>query len=406
MLPAETAPRQMIRGAINEGEIRIMALHFTREEFAARQKAACAAMAKEGFDGLLIFRQESMYYLTGYDTSGFSMFQGMYLAADGQIALCTRSADRIQSRMTSVLDDIRIWVDKDGANPAMDVRQMVEDLGGKGKRIGVEYHAYGLTAQRGKTVDAAFEGWAELVDGSDVVRLLRLVKSPAELDFMRKSGALCDAAWDIANTMTKPGEFLGNVYGEMLNVIMRGDGDPTASRWPMGAGENANMVRYHTGKETVGKQDQVTHEFAASYRHYHTAAMSTVVTGKVGDGHRRMFDSCLASLTACEEALRPGNTVGEVFDAHARVMTEHGFGHAYLNACGYTMGATYPPTWMDWPMFWTGNPQVLAPGMVFFMHMIMLDQKTGLAMHLGETAIVTEGACEPVNHAPRELVAN
>jgi Xaa-Pro dipeptidase len=50
-----------------------MALHFTREEFADRQRRTRAEMAKAGLEGLLIFRQESMYYLTGYDTSGYSM---------------------------------------------------------------------------------------------------------------------------------------------------------------------------------------------------------------------------------------------------------------------------------------------------------------------------------------------
>ena len=79
-----------------------MALHFSRDEFKRRQNAACREMARQGLDGLLIFRQESMYYLTGYDTGGYSMFQGMYLAQNGRIALLTRTADRIQSRLTSV----------------------------------------------------------------------------------------------------------------------------------------------------------------------------------------------------------------------------------------------------------------------------------------------------------------
>ena len=95
-----------------------MALHFTREEFAERQKCACEEMAKAALDGLLIFRQESMYYLTGYDTSGYSMFQGMYLGADGALALLTRSADQRQARLTSVIDDIRIWTDAAGFQAA------------------------------------------------------------------------------------------------------------------------------------------------------------------------------------------------------------------------------------------------------------------------------------------------
>lgn len=164
-----------------------MALHFTRDDFSARQRRARQEMAKAGLFGLLMFQQESMYYLTGYDTSGYSMFQSLYLGADGTLALLTRSADQRQARFTSVIDDIRIWTDREGANPAAELRDMVADYGGGGQRIGVEYHAYGLTT---------------------------------------------------------PGVSVGAIYGEMLNTIMRGDGDPSASRWPMGRGQEALFVRF------------------------------------------------------------------------------------------------------------------------------------------------------------------
>ena len=164
-----------------------MALHFTRDEFAVRRRRACEEIAKAGLDGLLIFRQESMYWLTGYETSGYSMFQGMYLGADGALAWLTRSADLRQARLTSVVEDIRIWTDREGADPAGELRDMAADYGGRGKRIGVDYHAYGLTAQRGRIVDAALAGFCELVDASDLVRLLRLVKSAAELAYLRQA---------------------------------------------------------------------------------------------------------------------------------------------------------------------------------------------------------------------------
>jgi Xaa-Pro dipeptidase len=134
--------------------------------------------------------------------------------------------------------------------------------------------------------------------------------------------------------------------------------------------------------------------------------MHVVLTGKVDRRHRDMFRACADALGACQEALRPGRTVGEVFDAHARTLARAGYRGHFLNACGYTMGATYPPTWMDEPMVYTGHPQVLAPGMVFFLHMVLLNSRTGLGMSLGETSIVTARGCEPVTHAPRELVVN
>ncbi len=383
-----------------------MALHFTRRELADRRRRACARMAAAGLDGLLLFRQESMYYLTGYDTSGYSMFQSMYLGADGRLALCTRSADLRQARLTSVVEDVRVWRDREGANPAEDLRDMLADLGARGRRLGVEYHAYGLTAQRGRMVDAALHGFCRTEDASDLVRELRLVKSPAELAYVREAGRLADQALAVGNRRTVPGTPLGEIYGAMQAVVLAGDGDPSASRWPMGHGEEALLVRYHTGHGRVAARDQVTFEFAAAYRHYHAALMHVVLTGRADRRHRAMFQACRDALDACHEALRPGRTVGEVFDAHARSLTKAGYARRFLNACGYTMGATYPPTWMDAPMVYTGNPQVLAPGMVFFLHMILLDPGAGLTMSLGETSIVTARGREPVTHAPREPTVN
>jgi Xaa-Pro aminopeptidase len=383
-----------------------MALHFSSKELADRRRRTCRTMIARGLDGLLLFRQESMYYLTGYDTSGYSMFQGMYLGADGALALCTRSPDLRQARITSVVKDVRIWRDRQGATPGQDLRDMLDSHGCRGKRLGVEYHAYGLTAQRGQMVDAALSGFCRTEDASDLVRLLRLVKSPAELRYVRRAGELADAALAVANRLTVPGAAPGAIYGEMMKAILAGDGDPSASRWPMGSGREALLVRYHTGHGPIGRRDQVTFEFAAAYRHYHACLMNVVVTGRVDPRHRDMFRACREARAACEATLRPGRTVGDIFAAHARVLTRAGYKDHMLNACGYTLGATYPPTWMDEPMIYADHPQVLAPGMVFFMHMILLNGRTGLSMSLGETSLITARGAERVTHAPRELVAN
>ena len=380
-------------------------LHFSREEFAARQKAACAAMAEQGLDGLVMFRQESMYYLTGYDTMGYTMFQALYLGADGRLALLTRTADKDQSGATSVIVDIRLWYDRDGATPGEDLRDMLDDLGCRGKRIGIEYHAYGLTAQRGKMVDAALDGFCKTSDASDLVRLLRLVKSPAELEYAREAGRLCDRIIEVSIAETKPGVNCKTVYGRMLASLMEGGGDPSASRWPIGAGPAKYFGRYFTGENIVAEEDNVVFEPGAAYRHYHAASMYNIVLGKVDPRLVDMNKACADTMDACHEMLRPGHTIGEVYDTHKRSFEKAGYGHATLAACGYTMGAMYPPTWMDWPMFWTGNPQVIEPGMVYFLHLILFDKDAGLSMCIGESAIVTEGAPERINHVPREVIA-
>ena len=192
----------------------------------------------------------------------------------------------------------------------------------------------------------------------------------------------------------------------MLAECLRGDGDLPAHAWPMGAGAGALLVRYRSGQDRIGRSDQVFHEFAAAYRHYHAALTFTLVTGGADARHRAMFDTCRRALEACEETLRAGNTVGDLFEAHRRAFVADGHGEHLLNVCGYTMGAMFAPTWMEDPLIRRGDPEPLRPGMVFFLHMLMVDRERGLMMSLGEQAIVTEGACEPLTRAPRELVLN
>lgn len=384
-----------------------MAVQFSRDEFERRLSRTRSRMMEAGLDGLLMFRQESKYYLTGYDSLGYAYFETMFLGADGTLTLLIRVPDLEQARQTSIVEDVRVWVDRAGANPGRDIRDMLESHGMRGKRIGVEYHAYGLTAYWGKMVDSALEGYCHLVDASELVRLIRQVKSPAELAYVRKAGVLADGALAEARRLAVPGAFEGDIYGAMFNVIMQGDGDPPAnSRWPMGSGDSALLYRYHSGHRCIDANDQLTLEFGAAYRHYTSCSMCMILTGRVDPEQRRMFGACRAALEVCEATLRPGGTLGEVWDGHEQTLARFGYTGQFPNSCGYGMGATFPPAWVDWPMIYQGNSQVLEPGMVIFLHMTLLDRDARLAMHLGETAIVTEDDCEPVSHVPRELIVN
>ncbi|MCB1832482.1 MAG: aminopeptidase P family protein, partial [Geminicoccaceae bacterium] len=75
-----------------------------------------------------------------------------------------------------------------------------------------------------------------------------------------------------------------------------------------------------------------------------------------------------------------------------------------LNACGYSLGTVYAPSWMDWPMFHAGNPVIMQPGMVFFLHMIIADSASGHAMTLGRTSIITETGIEALSRRGTGLI--
>ncbi len=381
-----------------------MALHFSREELAQRRAKTIALMQKRGLDGLLMFRQESMYYLTGYDSFGYVFFQCLYLGADGKMFLLTRAPDLLQARHTSMIDDIRIWIDAPDANPSQELRAMLQRMKLGGKTLGVEYEAYGLTARNGMRLNAALEDFCDLIDASDLVSRLRLVKSPAEITYVRQAAELADQALEEAHRLAGPGAFEGDIIAAMQGAVFRGGGDDPANEYIIGSGKDALLCRYYTGRRKLDPVDQLTLEFAGAYRHYHACLMRTIPIGKAPPAQIAMHKVSVEALEACKQALKPGRPIGEVFDAYARVCDAHGHKKHRLNATGYSLGTTFAPNWMDWPMFYHGNPEPAAAGQVFFIHIIIFDSDAGIAMTNGHTVLVNDKGCETLSRMSTDLV--
>ena len=144
-----------------------MGLHFSKEEFIVRKSKVLNSMKDQNIDGLLMFRQESMYWLTGYDTFGYVFFQCLILDQEGNTILLTRAPDLRQAQITSNIKDIRIWVDKDGSQPTDDLKIILDELNLKGKKIGIEYDAYGMTGRNALKLNKSLENYCNIEDQSE-----------------------------------------------------------------------------------------------------------------------------------------------------------------------------------------------------------------------------------------------
>lgn len=381
-----------------------MALHFDRTEFDARRDRLLIEMTERKLDAMLLFAQESMYWLTGYDTFGFCFFQCLVVKTDGSMVLLTRSADLRQARQTSIIDNIALWTDRADANPALDLRNLLNDLDLLGCRIGVEYDTHGLTARNGQLLDEQLKTFGQIVDGSGIVGRLRLFKSPAEIKKAERAAELGDDAYDAALKLIKQGADEGKILAAMQGAIFAGGGDYPANEFIIGSGADALLCRYKAGRRKLTKNDQLTLEWSGVFHHYHAPMMRTVLTGKASKHHQELFDASLAALQAVEKAMTPGNTFGDVFEAHARTLEAHGLTKHRLNACGYSVGARFTPSWMDMPMFYQANPEPIAPDMTLFAHMIIMDSETETAMTLGQTYLTTEAAPKALSRHGLELI--
>ena len=381
-----------------------MPLHFTPSEYATRREKARAALHAQGLGALLMFAPESQFWISGYDTFGFAMFQCMVLTARGDLHLLTRTPDLRQAQYTSTLgtDEIHIWQDIEGSSPARDLANLLSDLGVHGP-IGYESDTVGLTDRTGRALHTAIPG---LIDASDLIRALRRVKSPAEIDMHRRAAALSDDALDQAIQLARPGAFEGDILAAMQGAVFRGGGDYAGNEFILGSGPGALLCRYYSGRRHLSSTDQLTLEWSGAYARYHAAMMRTVLVGQASDHHHRMHAAAVEALEACEAAIRPGRPMGDVYDAHARVFDARGLSHARLKACGYGMGAVYNPIWVDFPMFYQGNPLIMQEGQVFFLHMILMDSDTSTAMTLGHSVLVKADGIERLSRHGLDLILN
>ena len=380
-------------------------IHFSREEFSQRQQKTREQLQKLELDGILLFKIEDMYWLTGYESDGFCIFGCMFIGTEGALTHLARPADLANLSYSSICEDVRISPDTEDSSRAEHIKDMLRSLGMEGKKIGIQVDTMGLTPRLFIEINEILDGWCGLTVAPDFIRLLRLVKSPQELSYFRKAGEVMDIVMDKVIEATLPGAFEGDIYATFYDTLFRLDADLPAHIPPFGSGDSALNLRYTTKRKNVSKNDQVTLELGLAYRHYHVACMGVVLTGpEINNRHLKMHKTSVIALDAVQAALRPGTTVGELFDIYKATLEERGEHDAVLTVAGYTMGAMWPPTWMEEPMIFEGNPLVLEENMTFFTHMILNDRKTGLSMAVGETAIVTKNVPEIITHTPREPI--
>ena len=215
---------------------------------------------------------------------------------------------------------------------------------------------------------------------------------------------MADDAWGQAQLLAGDGASESDILAAMQGAVFSGGGDYPGNEFIIGSGRDALLCRYFSGRRSLEKNDQLTLEWAGTYRHYHAAMMRTLITGECQAAQEKMFDVAFEALQAVENTVRPGNSYGQAFDAHSAVFDKAGMRQHRLNACGYSLGTTFAPNWMDWPMLYHGNPVEFEPGMVVFCHMILMDSENELAMTLGETVLVTQDGNERLSRSPLELI--
>jgi Xaa-Pro dipeptidase len=345
-----------------------------------------------------------MLYLAGYDQIGYWVYQVLIVpAADAPMTAIVRKVDELLVRAGGIVDDVRVWLDDATRDPAQHTADVLAERGLlRRRRIGIERKSHALLPHYYDLLRNALRE-AELVDASDLVTELRLIKSPAEIACMRRAGEVMDAGVEAAWAALRPGARECDVHAAVAAAMYRAGGEHPSVAPPMATGPRT-LTQTHGAATTreIQAGDPFLLEVGGCFRRYHAVCMRTASLGAPGPRMRSMFDAIREATDAGMAAIKPGARTADLARLVHDAMAERGYSRRGQHV-GYGIGLGYPPTWIDNLRIKETDPHVLQEGMTFLFHSGLLAPEGTFYVALGDPVLVTAGGHERLTRLSRGL---
>ena len=377
-------------------------LPFAAAEFDARLTQLSQALSARGLAAMVTFVQENQYWLCGYETTGFHSFpQALIVTADQRKLLVTRALEIENATERAYQLPAIAYQDDDDPGTVM-ARALVE-LGLSGERIGLEKKAPWVTVDVYEKLLTCLSG-GELVDCSGMIELLRSVKSPAELDYMKQAARAVGAAVHAGIAAVGVGVSEFEIAASVSEARIRAGSHFTRNPTYIATGIRSALGHASwTGRE-VQAGEVVYFELGANIRHYDSALIRCAIAGAATQEMKDCHAASCDALEAALAALKPGCLAKEVHMAAKTELVRHGFGDRFDHRVGYGIGIEFL-TWIERGglSLDPGSEQVIVPNMT--VHLIPFFKTPGkFTIGVSETVRVTETGAEVLETGcPREL---
>ncbi|GLZ35192.1 Xaa-Pro aminopeptidase [Lentzea sp. NBRC 105346] len=378
-------------------------LAFTLDEYRGRLDTVRKGMAERGVDVALVSVPENIYYLTGYTTLGYYMYQVLMVPIDDEPLLLTYREERINVERLSWLDKhVDYTVTDDPIEVTVDA---VRGLNVEGKTLSIEEGGYffPIRTYRKLTESVPNVRW---VDGSGLVESARLVKSDTELGFIRQAATAAMAGMVEALHESRPGKTENDVAAAVYAATLRHGSEYPGSPPYVISGERSGLPHGTWEGRELRDGDIVFLEFSGCVKRYSAANMRTAFLGTPPDSVTKRADAVIDALETAIATIKAGATSGDVDAAARKAILAHGFGD-HTHETGYSIGVCYPPGWNESHIMnlHPGDETVLQPNMVFHLVPSLIVPELNGHVGFSETVVVTETGCEVLTdkRVPREL---
>ncbi len=375
---------------------------FAFGEYERRISDLRARIAQRNLDAVVISDPENIMYLTDYQTTGYSFFQALVVPLEDEPFMITRAME--ESNVIA-----RTWVEKTRPYPDTgDAIQMLVDalreFGLANKRIGYERNSYFFPAYHQDCIHTTLKD-GKLLDCFGIVEQGRIIKSPAEIELMRKAAMATEAGMKAGIEAAQVG-VTENEIGAAISAAMFNAGGEAPAVMPYVTSGPRSMIGHATWEgRSVQENEHVFLEVGGCYRRYHTAMMRTVVMGELTDSMYHAQERMKLALQSLHNYVQPGMTVSDVDNLVRNIISENEVGARLITRSGYSIGIAFPPSWDEGYIISLkqGESAILEEGMTFHIIPWMWGVDGNKTCGISDTIYITNQGCESFFTLPQDF---
>lgn len=321
---------------------------------AARVNRLRAAMKHAGYDAIYTTHPANRRYLSGYTGEDHPPEEsaGALLITQDAAYLRTSATNAPQARAEAPDLTVLSYARRDEAASQMQdvvARHSITRLGFEESALRYVDHKW-----LRETLPQV-----ELVEIGALITNLRLIKDAAEIELLRRAQAITVAAFVEVSARIVAGMTEKEVAWEIEQAVHAHGGDGMGFSTIVGAGEHGARPHHTVTDRPIRAGEPIVIDMGARYAGYSGDLTRTIIVGEPDEQFRRVYDVVLRAMRHAEEVARPGMTGAELDAAAREVITEAGYGDAFLHPLGHGIGLQVH----EGPHTRNEHPDILAAGM-------------------------------------------
>ena len=373
-------------------------LAFSQEEYDARLARARARMAAENIEVLLVHTPANQCYLTGFQTLNLYDYSCLVLPIDGAPFIQVLDMEEGNVSLTSRMEDVVTYTAVD--NPVTITQDVLRGRGLLNRRIGIEADTPFLTPRR---YDALSQVLPNLVDASDLVKMIRLLKSSAEIGYVRQAARVTEAGMQAGLDAIGEGVTDQDVARACYEAMIGGGSEYMCIDPIITTGRRSGIPHTSHKRHAVQPGDNVFIELGACIERFSAPIMRTAVLGSPSANVQRTTEASFASLDNAMAAMKPGVSGDEVARAGWAGIEMDRSEVFFHGVVAYSIGLGFPPNWGDYRLYLTkGEETLLEAGMLFHLPIAIRDVGH-YCVGFSETVVITTTGCEQLTQFERQL---